>query len=120
MNKRSSRLRKTKLEETGDDISSRKIEQIQKTIPLLAKAFANGFFTEVNCQILPENLLDQLAHQVYQFVQKQCLENHSLIFHSFINEPLLNEYVKKIYLGDFEENSSTKKQRNKFNEYYSI
>ncbi|CAF1404299.1 unnamed protein product [Rotaria sordida] len=48
-----------------------KYEQAQKAIPFLAQAFANGFFTEVNCRILPEHLLDQLAQQVYQFVQKQ-------------------------------------------------
>jgi hypothetical protein len=73
--KKSSRLRKTKLQISsdgaGDGFSIRKTEQIQKAIPLLAQAFANGFFTEVNCRILPENLLDQLAHQVYQFVQNQ-------------------------------------------------
>jgi hypothetical protein len=76
--KKSSRLGKSKLkissDGSGDGFSSRKNEQIQKAIPLLAQAFANGFFTEVNCQILPENLLDQLAHQVYQFVQKQSLK----------------------------------------------
>jgi hypothetical protein len=55
----------------GDGISIDKNKQIEKAIPLLAQAFANGFFTEVNCRILPENSLDQLAHQVYQFVQKQ-------------------------------------------------
>jgi len=79
-NKKSSQLRINKLkirsDAGGEDVSSIennhfKIEQIQKAIPLLAKAFANGFFTEVNCRILPENLLDQLANQVYQFVQKQ-------------------------------------------------
>ncbi|CAF3977032.1 unnamed protein product [Rotaria sp. Silwood1] len=48
-----------------------KNEQAEKAIPILAQAFSNGFFTEVNCRILPENLLDQLAQQVYQFVRKQ-------------------------------------------------
>lgn len=75
VNKRSKKSRKTKLQISsdgaGDGLSVRKSEQIQKAIPLLAQAFANGFFTEVNCRILPENLLDQLAHQVYQFVQQQ-------------------------------------------------
>lgn len=46
-------------------------EQIQQSIYRLAQAFANGFFTEVNCKILPENFLDELAHQVYQFVLEQ-------------------------------------------------
>jgi hypothetical protein len=77
--KKSSRSRINKLkipiDGAGDGFSIEdmnfKNEQIQKAIPLLAQAFANGFFTEVNCRILPENLLDQLAHQVYQFVQKQ-------------------------------------------------
>jgi hypothetical protein len=77
--KKSSRSRINKLkissDGSGDGISIEKYhlknQQIEKAIPLLAKAFANGFFTEVNCKILPENLLDQLAHQVYQFVEKQ-------------------------------------------------
>ncbi len=77
--KKSSRSRikklKTSTNGAGDGFSieniNLKTEQIQKAIPLLAQTFANGFFTEVNCRILPENLLDQLAHQVYQFVQKQ-------------------------------------------------
>ncbi len=87
-NKKSSRLRINKLKIRSDgsgDVSSIennhfKIEQIQKAIPLLAKAFANGFFTEVNCRILPENLLDQLANQVYQFVQKQGFNKNSFFF----------------------------------------
>ena len=46
-------------------------EKVEKSISVLAEAFANGFFTEVNCRLLPENRLDQLAEQVYQFVEKQ-------------------------------------------------
>ncbi len=77
--KKSSRSRINKLripsDGAGDGFSIEnnhsKIEQIQKAIPHLAQAFANGFFIEVNCRILSENLLDQLAHQVYQYVQKQ-------------------------------------------------
>ncbi len=76
--KKSSRSKINKLkissDGAGDGISFEKNKQIQKAIPLLAQAFANGFFTEVNCRILPENILDQLAHQVYQFVQKQGLD----------------------------------------------
>lgn len=73
INKRNKKSKKLKISinGAGDGFSIEKTEQIQKAIPLIAQAFANGFFTEVNCRILPENLLDQLAHQVYQFVQKQ-------------------------------------------------
>ncbi|CAF1487635.1 unnamed protein product [Rotaria sordida] len=89
-----------------------KYEQAQKAIPFLAQAFANGFFTEVNCRILPEHLLDQLAQQVYQFVQKQGELNCSLILNKYVEENLLNEYVNKIYVGDFEENKIEKKEIN--------
>ncbi|CAF1370217.1 unnamed protein product [Adineta ricciae] len=87
------------------------IEQIQKTIPLLAQAFAHGFFIEVNCRTLSENLLDQLAYQVYEFVQKQEEHlNRSLIFHSFDDYSLLKEFVRKIFIGDFEENQTKKRK----------
>lgn len=55
-------------------------EDMQKSIFHLAQAFANGFFIEVNCKMLPENCLDQLAHQVYQFVLQQS--SFLLIFFS--------------------------------------
>ncbi|CAF3523379.1 unnamed protein product [Adineta steineri] len=111
INKRSkklshSRINKIKLCSNGDNndrISIEKNQQIQKAIPLLAQAFANGFFTEVNCRILSENLLDELAHKVYEFVQKQGELNRTLILNKFMNESLLNEFVNKIYIGDFEE-----------------
>ncbi|CAF1386382.1 unnamed protein product [Rotaria sp. Silwood1] len=64
-----------------------------------------NFFTEVNRRILPEHLLDQLAQQVYQFFRKQGTLNRSLILNRYIKEPLLNEYINKIYVGDFEENN---------------
>jgi hypothetical protein len=41
--------------------------------------------------------------------------NRSLILNSFVNESLLNEYVKKIYLGDFEENKIKTKEINSMN-----
>ncbi|CAF3305589.1 unnamed protein product [Rotaria sp. Silwood2] len=75
------------------------------TLHLTAQAFSNGFFTEVNCRILSEHLLDQLAQQVYQFVRKQSTLNRSLILNKSIEESLLNEYLNKIYVGDFEENN---------------
>ncbi|CAF2093838.1 unnamed protein product [Rotaria magnacalcarata] len=113
-----SRINKLKLSSTtvDDRISIEKnhykYEQALKAIPILAQAFANGFFTEVNCRILPENLLDQLAQQVYQFVRKQDELNRSLILNRFVEEALLNEYVNKIYLGDFEENKIKAKEIN--------
>ena len=76
----SSRRRRTKDEEmrrvsgsfTVEDEEKKK-EMIDKAIPILGQVFAQGFFTEVNCRSLPEPLLEQLALQVYQFVQKQGL-----------------------------------------------
>jgi hypothetical protein len=64
-------------DDSGDGLYLQKLhsknEQIDKAIPLLAQAFANGFFTEVNCRSLLEDLLDQLAHQVYRFFPKTRL-----------------------------------------------
>ena len=69
------------------------------------------FFIEVNCRILSENLLNQLAHQVYEFVQKhEEYFNRSLIFHSFMDCSLLKGFVKKISIGDFEENHMKKRK----------
>ncbi len=118
--KKSSRLQKLSLNGAGDTSSSieyihLKNEQIQKSISHLAQAFANGFFTEVNCKILSEDLLDQLAYQVYQFVQKQGELNNSVTFNSFVNESILHKYVNKISIGDFDENSIQKKEINSMN-----
>ena len=43
----------------------------EKSMSYLIESFTNGFFIEVNCHFLPEDILDQLAHQVYQFIEKQ-------------------------------------------------
>ncbi|CAF3082422.1 unnamed protein product, partial [Rotaria sp. Silwood2] len=56
--------------------------------------------------------LDQLAQQVYQFVRKQGELNRSLILNTYVEESLLNEYVNKIYVGDFEENKIKTKEIN--------
>lgn len=48
----------------------------EKSISYLIDSFTNGFFIEVNCHFLPEENLDQLAYQVYQFIEKQGLNEN--------------------------------------------
>lgn len=56
----------------------------EKSISYLIESFTNGFFIEVNCHFLPEDILDQLAHQVYQFIEKQGLEQIIFFSNSFL------------------------------------
>ena len=44
---------------------------LNRSIPALAQALSKGFFIEVNCRTLSESIVDQLANEVYRFVQKQ-------------------------------------------------
>ena len=80
---------------------------------LLNKSFVNGFDLEVNCHQLPEENLDELAHDVYQFICEQNLSldrlNCSLIFDSFVDRCLLRKHVKRIYLTDFHGNIPRRK-----------
>ena len=62
-------------------------------------------------QRIPEEYDKERRQSLHRKQQKQEEEeflNHSLIFHSFVNYSLLKEFVKKIYIGDFEENETKK------------
>ncbi|CAF1023478.1 unnamed protein product [Didymodactylos carnosus] len=72
-------------------------------LPVLAAAFSTGYFIDINCKLLPETMLDELAHKTYEFVQQQGILSRSLVLHT-LDDPFLSRYVNRVYVGDFENN----------------
>ena len=54
--------------------------KLQKSISVLAKALAKGFFAEVNCKILTDDFCNQLASHVQTFLVKEGLQNLIFLF----------------------------------------
>ena len=90
----------------------RKTRRDDRGIPHLS----GGLFTEVNCRILPEDRLGELAEEVYRFVQKQGSLNSSMIFSNFSvdrssSSSLFSNCVQRIYLGDFDDDDEKEKEK---------